>query len=79
MQAIERDLELAQKEIKQGEDELIREKHILKERTMVLENRLREIYKRRLTGYLEILFNRESLSDFLTRFRYIKNILTLYA
>jgi septal ring factor EnvC (AmiA/AmiB activator) len=79
LQAIERDLELAQKEIKQGEDELIREKHILKERTMVLENRLREIYKRRLTGYLEILFNSESFSDFLTRFRYIKNILSLDA
>jgi len=79
LQAIERDLELAQKEIKQGEDELIREKHILKERTIVLENRLREIYKRRLIGYLEILFNSESFSDFLTRFRYIKNILSLDA
>ena len=79
LQAIERDLELAQKEIKQGEDELIREKHILKERTIVLENRLREIYKHRLTGYLEILFNSESFSDFLTRFRYLKNILSLDA
>jgi septal ring factor EnvC (AmiA/AmiB activator) len=79
LQAIERDLELAQKEIKKGEDELIREKHILKERTIVLESRLREIYKRRLTGYLEILFNSESFSDFLTRFRYIKNILSLDA
>jgi len=79
LQTIERDLELAQKEIKQGEDELIREKHILKERTIVLESRLREIYKRRLTGYLEILFNSESFSDFLTRFRYIKNILSLDA
>jgi septal ring factor EnvC (AmiA/AmiB activator) len=79
LQAIERDLELAQKEIKKGEDELIREKHILKERTIILESRLREIYKRRLTGYLEILFNSESFSDFLTRFRYIKNILSLDA
>ncbi len=79
LQAIERDLELAQKEIKKGEDELIREKHILKERTIILESRLREIYKRRLTGYLEILFNSENFSDFLTRFRYIKNILSLDA
>ena len=79
LQAIERDLELAQKEIKQGEDELIREKHILKERNIVLESRLREIYKRPLTGYLEILFNSESFSDFLTRSRYIKNILSLDA
>jgi len=79
LQAIERDLKLAQKEIKQGEDELILEKHLLKEKTKLLESRLREIYKRRLTGYLEILFNSESFSDFLTRFRYIKNILSLDA
>lgn len=79
LQVIKRDLELAQKEIKQGEDELIFEKRMLKEKTKLLENRLREIYKRRLTGYLEILFNSESFSDFLTRFRYIKNILSLDA
>ncbi|MBU4350448.1 peptidoglycan DD-metalloendopeptidase family protein, partial [bacterium] len=79
LQAIEKDLEFAQKEIKQGEDELILEKQILKEKTKLLENRLREIYKRRLTGYLGILFNSESFSDFLTRFRYIKTILSLDA
>lgn len=79
LQTIERDLELAQKEIKQGEDELIFEKRTLKEKTKLLENRLRVIYKHRLTGYLEILFNSESFSDFLTRSRYIKNILSLDA
>ncbi len=79
LQTIEKNLELAQKEIKQGEDEFILEKHLLKEKTKLLEIRLREIYKRRLTGYLEILFNSESFSDFLTRFRYIKNILSLDA
>ena len=79
LKAIEKDLELAQKEIKQGEDELIFEKRMLKEKTKLLESRLREIYKRRLTGYMEILFNSESFSDFLTRFRYIKNILSLDA
>ena len=79
LQTIERDLELAQKEIKQGEDELIFEKRTLKEKTKLLENRLRVIYKHHLTGYLEILFNSESFSDFLSRFRYIKNILSLDA
>ncbi len=79
LKAIEKDLELAQKEIKQGEDELIFEKRMLKEKTKLLESRLREIYKRRLTGYMEILFNSESFSDFLTRFRYIKKILSLDA
>ena len=79
LQTIEKDLKFAQKEIKQGEDELIFEKRMLKEKTKLLESRLREIYKRRLTGYLEILFNSESFSDFLTRFRYIKNILSLDA
>ncbi len=79
LQTIEKDLEFAQKEIKQGEDELILEKHLLKEKTKLLESRLRQIYKHRLTGYLEILFNSESFSDFLTRFRYVKNILSLDA
>ncbi len=78
-EAIKKDLELAQKEIKQSEDELILEKEKLKKKTKLLENRLREIYKHRLTGYLEILFNSESFSDFLTRFRYVKNILSLDA
>lgn len=79
LQNIEKDLEFAHKEIKQGEEELIFEKGMLKEKTKLLESRLREIYKRRLTGYLEIIFNSESFSDFLTRFRYIKNILSLDA
>jgi septal ring factor EnvC (AmiA/AmiB activator) len=79
LQAIEKDLEFAQKEIKQGEDELVIEKEKLKEKTKLLETRLRQIYKHRLTGYLEILFNSENFSDFLTRFRYIKNILSLDA
>lgn len=79
LQNIEKDLEFAHKEIKQGEEELIFEKGMLKEKTKLLESRLREIYKRRLTGYLEIMFNSESFSDFLTRFRYIKNILSLDA
>jgi len=79
LQNIEKDLEFAHKEIKQGEEELIFEKDMLKEKTKLLESRLREMYKRRLTGYLEIIFNSESFSDFLTRFRYIKNILSLDA
>ncbi|MBA7567439.1 hypothetical protein ES695_17440 [Candidatus Atribacteria bacterium 1244-E10-H5-B2] len=79
LKAIEKDLEFAQKEIKTVENEVIIEKEKLKEKTKLLENRLREIYKHRLTGYLEILFNSENFSDFLTRFRYIKNILSLDA
>lgn len=79
LQTIEKDLDFAQKEIKAAEDEVVIEKEKLKEKTKLLESRLREIYKDRLTGYLEILFNSESFSDFLTRFRYIKNILSLDA
>ena len=79
LQTIEKDLEFAQKEIKIAEEEVVIEKEKLREKTKLLEGRLREIYKRRLTGYLEILFNCESFSDFLTRFRYIKNILSLDA
>ena len=79
LQIIEKDLQFAQKEIKAAEDEIVVEKEKLKKKTKVLESRLRQIYKHRLTGYLEILFNSESFSDFLTRFRYTKNILSLDA
>jgi len=79
LQAIEKDLELAQKEIKAAENKVLIEKKRLKEKTKLLESRLREVYKNGLTSYLEILFNSESFSDFLTRFRYIKNILSLDA
>jgi len=79
LKSIEKDLQFAQKEIKAAEDEVVIEKEKLKEKTKVLENRLRQIYKHRLTSYLEILFNSESFSDFLTRFRYTKNILSLDA
>jgi len=79
LQIIEKDLQFAQKEIKAAEDRVVVEKEKLKEKTKLLESRLRQVYKQRLTGYLEILFNSESFSDFLTRFRYIKNILSLDA
>jgi septal ring factor EnvC (AmiA/AmiB activator) len=79
LQTIEKDLEFAQKEIKTAENEVVIEKEKLKEKAKLLESRLKQIYKHRLTGYLEILFNSESFSDFLTRFRYIKNILSLDA
>ena len=77
--SIEKDLKLAQKEIKTAEDEVFIEKENLRGKAKLLESKLREIYKRRLTSYLEILFNSESFPDFLTRFRYIKNILSLDA
>ncbi len=79
LQAIEKDLEFAQKEIKEAEDKVVIEREKLKEKTKLLETRLRRIYKNRLSGYLEIFFSSENFSDFLTRFRYIKNILSLDA
>jgi len=76
LKTIEKDLELAHKEIKQGEDEFIIEKEKLKENTRVLESKLREIYKRNRAGYLALLLSSESFSDFITRYRYLKNILS---
>ncbi len=76
LQTIERDLEHAHKEIKQGEDEFIVEKEKLKEKTRVLENKLREIYKHNRANYLVLLLSSENFSDFITRYRYLKNILS---
>lgn len=79
MQTIEKDLELAQKEIKIAEDEFALEKDKLKKNTKVLENILREIYKYNRVDFLVILFTSQSFSDFITRYRYVKNILSFDA
>ncbi|TFG92357.1 MAG: hypothetical protein E4G71_02205 [Candidatus Atribacteria bacterium] len=79
LQIIEKDLQFAQKELKAAEDEIVIEKEKLKEKTKLLETRLRQIYKHSLTDYLGILFNSESFSDFLNRLRYVKNILSFDA
>ncbi len=79
MQTIEKDLELAQKEIKIAEDEFALEKDKLKKNTKVLENILREIYKHHRVDFLVILFTSQSFSDFITRYRYVKNILSFDA
>lgn len=79
MQTIEKDLKLAQKNIKIAEDEFALEKDKLKKNTKVLENKLREIYKYSRVNFLVILFNSQSFSDFITRYRYVKNILSFDA
>ena len=79
MQTIEKDLELAQKEIKIAEDEFVLEKDKLKKNTKVLENILREIYKYNRVDFLVILFTSQSFSDFITRYRYVKDILSFDA
>ena len=76
LQTIERDLELAYKEIKQAEDDFIVEKEKLKENTRVLENKLRETYKRNRASYLALLLSSESFSDFINRYRYLRSILS---
>ncbi len=76
LQTIERDLELVHKEIKQDENEFIVEKEKLKEKTRVLENKLREIYMHNRANYLVLLLSSENFSDFITRYRYLKNILS---
>jgi len=76
MQTTEKDLKLAQKEIKIAEDEFALEKDKLKKNTKVLENILREIYKYHRVDFLVILFTSQSFSDFITRYRYVKKILS---
>ncbi|MEA1940300.1 MAG: peptidoglycan DD-metalloendopeptidase family protein [Candidatus Caldatribacteriota bacterium] len=77
LQEIEKDLKFAQEEIKEAEEEYFLSKRELKEKTKIIENRLREIYKHRRTNYLEILFNSKNFSDFLSRYKYIKDIISL--
>jgi septal ring factor EnvC (AmiA/AmiB activator) len=76
MQTTEKDLELAQKDTKIAEDEFALEKDKLKKNTKVLENILREIYKYHRIDFLVVLFTSQSFSDFITRYRYVKKILS---
>ncbi len=76
LQTIERDLEIAHKEMKQVEDDFIIEKEKLKEKTRVLEIKLREIYKRNRANYLVLLLSSESFSNFINHYRFLKNILS---
>ena len=76
LETIEKDIELTSKELNKIEDEFILEKEKLKEKTRILEIKLREIYKRNRTGYLAILLSSETFSEFITRYRYFRDILS---
>jgi len=76
LKTIEKDIELTLKELNKIEDEFILAKEKLKEKTKILEIKLREIYKHSRAGYLAILLSSETFSEFITRYRYFKNILS---
>jgi len=76
LKTIEKDIELTSKELNKIEDEYILEKEKLKEKIKILEIKLREIYKRNRAGYLAILLSSETFSEFITRYRYFRDILS---
>jgi len=76
LKTIEKDIELTLKELNKIEDEFILAKEKLKEKTKILEVKLRETYKHNRAGYLAILLSSETFSEFITRYRYFKDILS---
>ena len=76
LQTVEQDLKSLTQEIKQVEKEFATEKKTLEEKTKLLELKLREIYKHNRAGQLAILLSSETLTEFLTRYRYFGAILS---
>jgi murein DD-endopeptidase MepM/ murein hydrolase activator NlpD len=64
----------AQKEVTLSEEELKERKEELNNRQEVLRKRVREIYQEGQISYLEILFQSENLSDFITRLEYFNRL-----
>ena len=74
---IEEDLLFTENKLKELEKEYLLLQKDLKEKISYLENRLRDVYMHQRTTYLAVLINSESFSDFLNRYKYIKDILSI--
>ena len=74
IEELEKKLTAAENYIAKTQEEIdVKEVEVM-ERTEVFENRLRQIYKQGDVNILEVLFQATSLSDFLTRFEFLKRI-----
>jgi murein DD-endopeptidase MepM/ murein hydrolase activator NlpD len=67
-------LKQAQKDVKKAEIDLEKAKDDLSSQGDVLGSRIRDIYENGSVGYLEVLFQAESFSDFLNRFEMMRII-----
>jgi len=74
IESLENKLVLAAKHINKTQEEIIVKEKEVSERTDVLEKRLRQIYRKGEVNFLEVLFQSTSISDFLTRFEYMKRL-----
>ncbi|NLT95075.1 MAG: peptidoglycan DD-metalloendopeptidase family protein [Clostridia bacterium] len=74
IEELENKLTVAQNYIDKTQMEIDVKENEVAERTKVFENRLRQIYKQGEVNILEVLFQATSISDFLTRFEFLKRI-----
>lgn len=74
IERLEKKLAATQEHITETEKDIeVKEKEVA-ERTQVLEERLCQIYKQGDVSFLEVFFQSTSISDFLTRFEFLKMI-----
>lgn len=66
----------AKQEVELSEQELKEREEDLKGRQVVLRQRVREIYQEGQISYLEVLFQSEDLSDFITRLEYFNRLVS---
>jgi murein DD-endopeptidase MepM/ murein hydrolase activator NlpD len=74
LERIDGELSTLQQSIEQTEKQLQKKEEALQERTEFFHQRLRDIYMKGNLSYLEVLLDSTSMSDFLTRFDYLKRI-----
>lgn len=71
---LDKDVEETERAIQEKEEELANAEALVAERDELLRLRLRAIYENGETGYLDVLFNAYSFSEFLTRLHDLKLI-----
>jgi len=71
---IDQQITKLKREVKKAEAELLEAEAKLDERSRILGDRVKTIYENGTVGYIEVLFNAESFSDFLGRLEFLKKI-----
>lgn len=71
---LEKDIENTENEIEITENELVEAQELIEIKDELLKRRLRAIYEQGDSGYLEVLFNATTFSEFLTRLNDLKII-----
>ena len=75
LEKIKTDLDSTNRALDKAKDELAKAEEAMENQNMTLSERIRVMYKNGNIGYLEVLLEAESFSDFISRIEMIKTIM----